>query len=278
MACAPRKTPITVEELKAGELYGVLVKSRTEAEPLPDAVLETKLRAAEDSLEHELQLFFRERRVISEPDHRPALSPAFSEAGGDVEIPALNYPEDWYFESRWGWTELPYRPIKSVDKFFFSYPGTAFTESYTYIPEWVRLDKKFGRFYIVPTKSAGAVTLALLNNFILSILGTGRGLPQTLFIDYTAGFSPEALKRDHNDLLELVRLTTTLLVFGILGNVRSGGLGNQSLSQDGQSRSQSIAQGKFGPYSGAIELANQNIAAIKETWRRSERGISMCFV
>lgn len=270
----PFKSPLTVADIRDGELYGVLVKAPGEAARLSDTVIADKLRAAEDLFEHELQIFWQEQRVASDPEMRPALG-----AQGttwDVSQPAFNYPDDFYLDGKFGRTDLNYRPVRAITRGVFAY-ATAQADSMTPIPaEWFRLDRKFGRFYLLPT-AGPAFAFAKFEAFALAMLGWGRGIPHLFVVDYTAGFTRSELQHDHNDLLEALRIETTLLCFGILSNIRTRGLASQSMSQDGQSRSQSPILGKFGPYSAAIELGMENSKRILNSWRNSERGV-LCAV
>ncbi len=268
------KSPVTPESILAGELYGVLIKARGEEKALGPEVVAGKLRAAEDLYEHELHLFWEEKRVASDPRPR-GLVPRSATAAGDydVEQAGLNFPDDFYLDGRFGRCELAYRPVRDPVVRFCYTPSLA--QSLQPIPsEWIRLERKEGRFYVLPT-GAPEMTLARFEATAMRLAGYGRGIPDFMLVDYVAGFTRTELLHDHNDLLEALRITTTLLVFGILSNIRTGGLGSMSLSQDGQSRSQTPLQGKYGAYSGAVELALQNEERILKSWKRSEHGIIM---
>ena len=176
------KSPVTADAILGGELYAVLVRAAGQTAPLPSWFVAEKIRAAEDSIEHELQLFFGERRVASNPRAR-GLDPTTY----DVEVAALDYERDFFVEARWGWVYLDYRPIQSIERFFFSYPGTAFAQSYNVPVDWLQADPKFARVQIVPTH--GEAIIASFNAWVLSVLAGGRGLPQSIYVDYTAGIS-----------------------------------------------------------------------------------------
>lgn len=261
------KTGITPEELQRGELYGVLDKARGEAKPLGPDIIAQKIRAAEDWIEHEANVRFGTQRIVCEPQRRGIASTDY-----DREEAPYDFQRDMLLDERWGYFELRERPVVQIDRFFFRFPGTTFSQTFNIVPDWIRLEKQFGHVQIVPSSGTG-MTIFALQAFVASILGTGRGVPQALYVDYQAGLSREALCRDHQDLLEAVRIAATLFLFGILDTIRSGGLASQSLSQDGQSRSQSPASGKWGAYSGRVEMALANLDRVLNTWRRHERGI-----
>lgn len=277
MSDKPGKTPITADEIMADDLYGVLIQARGEAQPLPVAVIDRKLRAAEDYYEHDLQLLFGEQRVASSPQARGlTVSTATTANDYDVAEPAYDYDRRLFTEERWAYTQLSYRPVLSITRAFFAYPGMDPAQGWTIPPTWIQLDHKFGKFQLVPTK--GDVAFLQLNAWIMSLLAGGRGVPMSLYVDYVAGLSHDDLLRHHMDLLEGVRLRTVLSTFGILSMALTRGLGSRSLSQDGQAKSESFVLGKYGPYSGQIQLAMEQEQAIRDAWKRSERGVVCAFV
>jgi len=267
----PGKTPITVDELMEEELYGLVLKARGEAAPLSPEAVARRLRAAEDFYEHSCHVFFGERRVKSNPGGRGIPADQY-----DVEEPAYDYPADFFHEGQWGYLTLNHRPVVSIDQFLISYPGVPSTSGFKIPVPWLQPDKQFGRVQIVPT-TGETVTLAF-TSWLLNTLGYGTGIPRVIFVDYTAGLSHAKLLRDHQDLLEGVRLRTFLTLMGIVSSIRTGGLGSQSLSQDGQSRTQSFGQGKWGPYSGPIELAMAREQEIRDSWRDTQQSVPIFFM
>lgn len=277
MSDKPGKTPITADEIYNDDLYGMLVKARGEAQALPVAVIDRKLRAAEDFYEHNLQLFFGEQRVASNPQARGLVASTSSATNDyDVAEPAYDFDRAMFSEQRWAYTQLNYRPLVSVTRAFFAYPGMDFAQAWQIPAPWILPDYKFGKFQLVPSK--GDVSFLQLNAWMLSTIAGGRGVPMTLHVDYVAGISHDALLRHHNDLLEGVRLRAILSTFGILSTVRTAGLGSHSLSQDGQAKSESFQMGKYGPYTGQITLALEQEQAIRDAWRQSERGPLVAFL
>lgn len=271
------KTGITPQEILSHELYGVLVRASAEPVSLPPEAIYNKIRAAEDSYEHGLNIFFEERRVVSDPTRRPGGVP-LDPATYDHAEPAYHYPRDFFLAERHGHLDFRTRPVWSISQLFFAFNGSAgkvFDFQRDGVPGWALLDSKFGRLRLEPPINGAYGAFGSHAGFLLHRVAGGAGVPNALYIDYVAGFGVARLKHDHMDLLEGVRLRTTLLLFGILGNVRSKGLASQSLSEDGLSRSQSAASGKWGAYSGAVELAMQNEAAIFDSWKRSERGVPL---
>lgn len=258
------KTPLTVEAIRDSELYPILLKIGGQPEPLSESVIAQKLRAAEDFYERALEVRFSESRVVSDPGGRGLAADTY-----DVEIPAFNFPECHTF----GYTELPYRPIRAVTQAFFAYPGAPAIQPGFVVPNpWIRLDRRFGKLYFVP---AGALALnaAKMSGLIMSAIAYGQRIPMCFFVDYTCGFTSAELRHDHNDLLEAIRLRAALLILGIASAIRNRGLGSQSLSEDGLSQSQSFITQKYGPYSGTVELWMKAEADLVQNWQRQERGI-----
>lgn len=261
------KTPLTAQDILDSELYGILIQAKGERLPLKPEVIGQKLRAAEDFYERSLQIFFNEKRVASEPEDRGlALGTDY-----DVSEPAYPYQQDLFDADRWAWMQLNFRPVKRGSvSIFIQFPGSG---KFEIPPEWIRLDDKYGRIQFLPLKGPAVVMFFNLSASLLSFLVSNRNIPQIVYVDYTAGFTSDKLLADHNDLLEGVRLLTTLFAFGILTNIRSQGMQSQSLSEDGLSRSQGLAGGKWGPYSGYIEQAIRNEKEIRARWQEQEQGV-----
>jgi len=276
------KTPIKVEEIKENELYGVLLKATGEPDAFDDGNITAELAAAEDFYERELQIRFRPTRVFSDvwgrqngafPSQSLLLLPDDYDPINDIDEPAYNYDQDFWDYGRWGELNLNWRPLRDVSQLVFAFPGTM--PLYSPPRHWMRLDRKFGKLQLVP--SSGQAIMAVFNQFLLSRVSGTRGLPQSIFIDYEVGFTPEELCAHHKDLLKALRLRTILSLGGVLTTIASPkGATSASLGMDGLSRSQSFG-GKYGAYSGKIELAKEQEAQIFESWKRREKGVPLAF-
>lgn len=271
MACEPIIRPA---EILGSELYGVLVDAAGE-KPLGDSVVRQAINDATALYETELQIFLRPTRCVAEPAARGLAADAW-----DVEVPALDYERDMFAEERWGFVELDYRPVISVERFAFSWPGTAQPNAYVVPPTWIRLDKRRGSFRIVPTTGGGV--LASFNGWVMSVLAGGRGIPQSMYVDFTTGFAEAevraAVENGRGSLAILIRglrIMATLLLFPMLTNVRTGGTQSASLGMDGLSRSQSLASGEFGPYTGYIKQQLALEARCRQAWKDAEGGIDL---
>ena len=139
--------------------------------------------------------------------------------------------------------------------------------------DWIRLDRRFAFVDVVPS-SGPALVMSGLVAFLLNKVAGGRGVPQSILIDYKTGFTTALLEAQHQDLLKGVRLRTILSVFGIVSAFLSpAGAISQSLSLDGLTRSQGFG-GKYGPYTGAILRAVEEEEQIRASWKSHEKGVA----
>lgn len=275
MGDAVGKTPISPEDILEEDLYSILIKAKGEAAPLSPGAVAAKLRAAEDYYERVLQIFLGVRRVASAPQTRTD-PPLVRGTDYDIAGRAFDFEPDLCVDGRWGWITLDYAPVVGIDRFFFSYPGALGASAFQVPIEWLMVDEKFGSVQIIPSSRNAA--LVPFNAYIMSVLSGGAGLPRSIYIDYRAGFTRDDLLDHHADLLEGIRIRTCLLLFGILNNIRTGGLGSQSLGMDGLSRSQSFVAGKYGAYSGTIQQYLEREQEILHTWKNQEQGPIMMVV
>ena len=269
------KLGLQVKDIKASELYGKLIKASGESEPLQEAHIARKLFAAEDFYERTLQVKFGETRVFSNPRLRaqsidPFVKVSDFDETADVEEAAYDYERGLFEEARWAQVRLGHKPVKAITKAFFWYPGTAIGASWNIPLDWPRVDYRKGIVELVPATGA-MLQLLSVNAYVLSSIAAGRSIPQSIFIDYTTGLSQALLAAQHQDLIEGVRLRTLLLLFGILVTTRNQGQTGGSLSLDGLSHSRSWG-GKYGAYSGEIELAIETEQQIRDNWLDQEQG------
>lgn len=270
----PGKTPITPEDILASELYGVLIKARGEQNPYPIDEIGRKLRAAEDYYERNLGIFWKPRRVASDPVRR-GLVKSTDGVGGDYDFaePAYPFERDWFGPERWALTMLNRRPVRSIEQMFIQFPvGQPLSQSgFKIDPTWIAQDFTYGEIRLLPF--AGPMLQASIPQLLALHLVGSQTIPHIVYIDYTAGYTEEELLADFNDLLEGLRLLATLLLFGVLSNVRTGGVQSNSLSMDGLSRSQGFAGGKWGPYGPYIEMAIRNEKEFRENFQAQDQGV-----
>jgi hypothetical protein len=282
------KTGLKVEDLQASELYGVLGKSVLEKEDFPDLEIWRKIRVAEDHYERELAMSFRPRRVFCDafgrlPESRGGTG-VFPSSGElaipddyddvkDLEVPAYPYREGMFDYNEYGGQMLSHRPVRNITVVAVAFPGI--DPVYMVPRKWCRLDRQSGWLQFVP--SSGQAMLAILQSYLFRVVGGGRQIPMSLYVDTVVGFTPEKLQADHQDLLEGVRLMSLLLLGGVITTIAVPGGGTSvSLSIDGQSKSNSF--GQYGAYSGKIQLAIQQEALIRQTWAKREKGVPIAIV
>ena len=197
------KLGITVEEIKTDRVFGLLCHLRPSA-GWSDDYLDRKIRAAEDDFEQAMGVRLTPTKIKCEP--------SAEDTDYDLEESAYPYESSMFDGERWGWVHLRQSPVISVERMVFAYPNVdqaVFTVPVSGSNSWLRLDKKYGRIQLVPSKQAA---FASFNSHILSIFSGGRGLPQSIFIDYTAGFTEQQLQRDYSNIPECVKRSTVLML------------------------------------------------------------------
>lgn len=215
------KSGITVKEIKTDRLFGLLCHLAP-AEGWSDDYLERKIREAEDGFEREMGLLLRTQRIKCEP--KP------DDTDWDIEESAYDYDADFFAGERWGYLRLRRYPVQSVQRLFFSYPNR---EAVVFeVPlSWVRLEKPYGLIRLVPDKQAA---FAAFNSYLLSIFSGGRGIPQSIVVEYTAGLTEKQLQADFSDVLEWIKRQAVV-------NIAADGLMPGSLSNSADGFSQSIS-------------------------------------
>lgn len=273
------KTGIRVEDLLASELYGIAIKATGEPRPFPDEAIHTAICDAEADYEQYLELRFQPTRVFSDVRGRnlltdPSMHVDDFDPTVDIDEAAYDYePQAWH-NDRWGEIQLSYRPIISIERYVLTAPGAA--KVYAVPPAWLAVDRRFGTVQIRPTN--GPAVLHAFSGLLLGLMSSGRTIPKSIYIDYTTGYEPGVLEARHGNLLRGVRLRAMLTVIQRMsGALTPGGVMSGSLSLDGLSRSRSYG-GKWGAYSGAIEMAMSEEQAIRDRWREKERGVPIAFL
>lgn len=189
-----------------------------------DDYLWDKLRAAESEMAHEL-------RVPLAPTH------FFPEQPTQAEIAALNgapwgvdpgydyQPNDFAFNDKWGFIRLRNKPLHSVSRVRFAYPGGP-TAHYDLPLDWIRPDAKFGYIQFVPSSTAFA---APLNTFVMQAIGQGRTIPLAIQISYVAGLKDVGV--NYPELLDAIYKKAALKVLEDTFLPQSGSISADGLSQ-----------------------------------------------
>lgn len=260
----------------ARELYGVPLHTKGEAEPLSMLAIQQCLVDSEDYYSRALSLQYKPTRVFSDtwgrqhqvfPDSSVAALPDDYDEVKDLDEPGYDYTTDYWHDERWGFLLLNRRPVLDITQVFFAFPGV--NPVFTVPTTWIRPDRKMGLIQIVP--SSTAAVLATLTAYVLGVLAGGRSMPQAVYVDYVAGLNEAEWLAHHSDLLQAIKLRAMVDILGIVATAAApSGVSSSSLSIDGLARSRSWG-GKFGPYSGRIEMAVARETELMESWRRRER-------
>ncbi len=214
---------IAVEKLRQDRLM-MAAAGAFPAVAVSDDYLWEKLRAAESEMAHEL-------RVPLAPTH------FFPEEPSQAEIAAINgapwgidpgydyQPNDFQFNDKWGYIRLRNKPLHSVSRVRFAYPGGP-TAHYDLPLDWIRPDKKYGHIQFVPSSTAFA---APLNSFVMQAIGQGRTIPLAIQITYVAGL--DNVGANYPELLDAIYKKTALKVVEDSFLPQSGSISADGLSQ-----------------------------------------------
>jgi hypothetical protein len=102
------------------------------------------------------------------------------------------------YSGNWGALDLRHRPVIDIHEVRFCYPDPKST-LFVAPPEWIRLDKKYGRLQLVPTQSVGGFAVS---NLVIASLNAGQTVPLAIQVRYRAGLRNAA--RDYPDVLNLI--------------------------------------------------------------------------
>ncbi len=222
------KTGLTAAEIREDYLFGTIL-SVVKKSALSDRYLCNKIRGQEDALERELGILWQATRIRSEPDP--------GDTDFDLIEPAYDYTSDFFVGESWGSLKLRRAPVRSVQRLVFAYPNID-AKTFTVPSKWIRLDRDYGFIRLVPD---GLAVMTSFSGYILSVLSGGRGIPQTINVDYTAGFGAgnldvaTTLTSHYMDYLEHLKFSVVADIIRDSMLPQSG-----SINADGLSRSISL--------------------------------------
>lgn len=198
-----------------------------------DDYLWDKLRAAESEIAHELRVPLRPTAFFPTeptPDEVAALGgmPWALDPGYDYT------PDAFQFNDKWGFIKLRNKPLLSVNRVRFAYPGGE-NAHYDLPLDWLRVDKKYSHVQFVPSASSFA---APLNAFVMQAIGNGRTIPLAIHISYTAGLVDVPVH--YPELLDAIYKTAAVKILEDAFLPSSG-----SISADGLSQSMSVDMDKY---------------------------------
>ncbi len=252
------KTGLTVQNVRDDYLFGLVLNDGNGVD-YQDREIWAKLRAAEDGYERQLCTRFSPTVIISEPTNEETF---------DEEEPAYDYDDDFFASNRWGDLKLRTAPVRSVQKFYFGWPNRQ-NVAYDVPQSWIRLDKQFGLIRLVPDSAA---VYATFTSYLLSLFRGGAGVPQSIFVNYTAGFTRDELNRNHNDLLLALKKRAVIDVIAIMAAQLFQRGDSQSRSADGLSQSRS---GGASVLRATWERYQADDKAFIQSWRDTQKGIVM---
>ena len=220
-----------IDEIRADRLFAVS-ETLMPGVAISDDYIWSKVLAAESEIQHTL-------RVPLVPTTFFPVTPTQQQIdalGGKpwAEDPAYDYDPVMFQGDKWGFIQARNRPIISVIGLKYAYPSQN-DFAFEVPAEWIRLDKKYGQVRIVPNTTA---TIALLGNFMISMIGAGRTIPHIMQLTYVAGLANAA--KDYPELLDVIKRLAVLKVIEDGFLPQSG-----SISADGLSQSMSVDMGKY---------------------------------
>jgi hypothetical protein len=226
-----------------------------------DEYLLGKLVAAEKEIERALRVFLLPREIIPEgqdglEEDALAAEAAALEAAGKLvhREPGYDYEPSTFGSNAWGGIDLRHRPVIRIHGIQFHYPvgGSLFDVQ----PEWMRVDKKYGRVQFVPI---GAFMAGQLGGLITQAISIGTSMPLMIRVRYRAGL--EDVPTKWPDILSVIRRKAMLSILDEL-YLPSGG----SVSGDGLAQSfQWKAQEHHDALARAIERLRQAIHGVELT-------------
>lgn len=223
------------------------------------------LRYAEDKIEQETSILLCQTWVASPP----ALPPQAAVATGlnvtdpskgqqqgidyDLEDSAYDFQFARAQDEGWMYYTLRYRPVRSVN-----YTASDFTAiknvSYIYPllneffrvpPTWIVEDRDFGLMRLVPAANVQMLPLFAMQ---LAFMGFSESVPGALWLQYTAGLTPNDYATRFRFMRELVLAEAALTALNSIHGTINLGIEVQLTQVDGlQYRSQFSKEGPYGP-------------------------------
>jgi hypothetical protein len=269
-----RPLPFTVEEFKQEQLFGIPLVVRDAAGTIhtyTDATIEKKIRAAVSYLERILKVDMWPRKVLC----RPEVTHPGAVQGEDYDIAEdpLDYDATTYYAN--GYFRLRRWPVISLERLQLRYPADQ--PLLTYPTNWIRLNRKGGQVNIIAIAGNSSPVIIGREGGYLPLL-TGQLLrsayPQLIFCDYTSGidFTDPQNRENWEDLFLAIQWQAAIYCLAELGRGTKPGITSQSLSQDGQSQSQSFSRTKGGLYGNEIAMLQEQLTDYVTTFKQSVKG------
>jgi hypothetical protein len=222
-----------------------------------DGAMHTAITLIVNDVQSILGIEFERQRVLTDPDPNLVL-------GTDYEIVGERLH---YFHPATAMTyyyiPLPHPNVVSIERVRLFLRNQLV---YAVPVEWVYFTSKEGVLRIAPFLS-NAVPQSTTAGWVPGLFphDTLDTVPGAWGVDYTFGYG-----QVDADIARYIGLRAAIQVLALAGAGAdiAGGLGSESLSQDGITESISYHQGKWGPYSGLIEVYQEELKTINIRGKR----------
>ena len=212
------KTSIDPTEFASDYLFGLVAQIKG---TFSEDFLFQKLRAAEDEAEHDLGILLTEKRIRSEPGE--------DDDDYDIAEPAYDFEALSFLDEHYGYLRLRRGPVHRtpIPRVIFAYPNLD-NKVFEVPSTWIKFDHRFGMIRLVP---AQVPVFQPFTAAVLACFTGGRGVPQAIYVDYTAGFNSVQLEDDWQDLLAYIRRSAILAIATDALFPSSGSISADGLSQ-----------------------------------------------
>lgn len=267
---APTKTGFGRADLEA--YMGIPIRYLGSCpEEIPDNIVISWIRAAEDDIESETNLRLCQTWIAA-PAAKSGIEASlmklkiagnYQQLGIDYDLEEAGY--DFFFErwrdEGWGYTYLRWRPVKSLEvvdplAYFsnnwrgvkdvqFIYP---ILNQFFHMPgNWIVQDQLRGYIRFVPAVSVQMLPLFALQ---MAFMGFAQSVPQGMWFQYTAGLTPNDYNSDWAFMKQLVMARAGIMAFRAMGTSLNMGAIELTTNVDGLMRR--VRYADKGPFSAQI--------------------------
>ncbi len=280
----PTKTGLTPSDLQ--DFVGIpLQYYQPTPSPVPSSVLQGWIRYAEDWVEQETGLLLTPTWVASPPCTQlgqttdtgviPASGGLIQQQGIDYDLADAAY--DFFFpraqDEGWMVTPLRYRPIRNVasparmiseqdfsavKSFAFIYP--LLSEFFRVSRTWFVEDQDYGLIRLVPAEN---VQMLPLFSMQIALLGFAESVPGALWLQYTAGLTPNDYNTRFRFVQELVLAKAAIRALSAIQGTINMGMIQHQTQVDGVSY-----MGRYsekGPFGYQIEQYERQVDALLQS-------------
>ena len=230
-----------------------------------DAAMQQILNGILTDVQSKLGISFARKVLKTDPDYGLVQGTDYDIEGERLHHFRAQLTSTHYF------IPLPYSNVVSVERVRLFYGNQ---HVYTVPDDWVYFTSKEGVLRINPSLT-NAVLQSNFGGFdsVFYTFFYRDCIPHAWSLDYTFGYG-----QIDADIARYIGLLAAIQVLSLagMGADISGGLSNESLSQDGISESVGYAQGKYGPYSGLIQMYSDELERMDLKQKRlAKKGIKV---